>query len=256
MPKLKSVGFLLLTAALLISGCAATQVSYRTNPQFRERSREMHAAVVLPPKIKVYQIDAGGIREEIETWSREARNNILTAVQKELSTRMTATLDVLTEDSLAESKTWPETRALYDAVSAMVFLHTYSDARHPNHVFEEKLTNFDYSLGPEVSALAPGAHAFLFLDAEDHEWTGGRKALQTLGVIAAVGAGVATGVMIIPRLGGAGTSIRAALIDARTGDILWINGVTGGAGAHIKDPASASELVARLFKDFPGYDEK
>jgi hypothetical protein len=248
-------GITSLCIALLLSGCAATAVPYRVNPHFAERSRQMRTTVIVPPKIKVYRLDAGGVREEIEEWSTQARNNIVTAVNKELNATTRTTLELLAEESLAENRTWEETRALYDAVSAMIFLHTYSDPRNPNHFFEEKIKNFDYSLGSDVGQLANKGQALLFLDAEDHEWTGGRQALQALGVIVGIGAAVATGVVIIPGLGG-GTSLRAALVDAATGDILWINGVSAGAGTHLKDPASASEMVARLFKDFPSFHEK
>ena len=57
----------------------------------------------------------------------------------------------------------------------------------------------------------------LFVDAEDHIWTGGRKALQGLGVILGIGAAVATGAVIIPQLGG-GISVKAALVDSASGE--------------------------------------
>jgi hypothetical protein len=164
---------------------------------------------------------------------------------------MNVAVKVVSEESLAEEKMrLEETRALYSAVSAMVMLHTYPNPNFPNHLFEEKQKNFDYSLGIEVSDLSREAEALLFLDAEDHIWTGGRKALQALGVILGLGAGVATGVVVIPRLGG-GTGLRAALIDSHTGDILWINAVSAGAGTDLRDTASAKEMVSQLFKDFP-----
>jgi hypothetical protein len=251
---LKRVLIVICTVAYLTSGCAPA-VSYRANPRFTEQAQHMRTVVLLPPKIKVYQIDAGGVRQEIETWSSQARNHILTAVDKELRTRLQARMDTVDEKSLAEDEAWEDTRALYDAVSAMILLHTYQNPNFPNHFFEEKLKNFDYSLGNEVSTLAKEAEALLLLDAEDHEWTGGRQALQALGIILGLGAAAATGVVAIPHLGG-GTSVRAALVDSRTGDILWINAVGAGAGTHLKDPASASEMVTQLFKDFPGTHER
>jgi hypothetical protein len=69
-------------------------------------------------------------------------------------------------------------------------------------------------------------------------------------VILGIGAGVATGVVVIPIMGG-GTGASAALVDSHTGDILWINAVASRAGKDLRDPGSAREMVSELFKDFP-----
>jgi hypothetical protein len=246
------IAVIVIAAAYLTSGCAPT-VSSRSNPRFAEQSRQMRTIALLPPRIKVYQIDAGGVREEIEAWSSQARNNIVSALEAELRTRMQARVESVSEESLAEDKVWEETRALYKAVSAMILLHTYPNPNVPTYFFEEKLKNFDYSLGSEVSTLAKQAEGLLLLDAEDHVWTGGRQALQALGVILGVGAGVATGVVIIPQLAG-GTAVRAALVDSRSGDILWINAMGSGAGKDLRDPASVTSMISELLKDFPASD--
>ena len=260
MSKHKNLGLLALAVlAYLLSGCA---VSYRANSRFQEQAQQIRTVAILPLEVKVYQIDAGGVREEIAEWSAQARNNVVTALENELHAKMEIVVKVVNEESLAEEKTrLEETRALYDAVSAMILLHTYPDSNFRGHFFQEKLKNFDYSLGTEVGGLVKGADALLFLDAQDHVWTAGRQALQALGVILAVGAGVATGVatgagglmsLIIPvPVMSGGTVVRTALVDSRTGDILWINVVGSGAGKDLREPASAREMVGQLFKDFP-----
>ena len=65
-----------------------------------------------------------------------------------------------------------------------------------------------------------------------------------------IGAGVATGMVIIPQLGG-GTDLQAALVDGRSGDLLWYHAVGGGAGHDLRDPESAASLVKNLFSEFP-----
>jgi len=101
--------------------------------------------------------------------------------------------------------------------------------------------------------LSDGTEALLLLNAEDHVWTAGRQALQALGILLGIGAGVATGVPIIPTMSG-GTGARVALIDIAAGDILWMNAVGSGAGTDLRDPTSASAMVGQLFKNFPvGY---
>lgn len=255
MGKTKTLILLLFAAALyLTSGCVPPTLT-RANPRLQEIAPRIHTVAVLPADIKVYQIDAGGVHEEIAEWSTQARTNIVGALGKELGAKLDAAIKFLDEESLAEEKArLEETRALYGAVSVMVFLHAFPNPDFPSHLFAEKQSNFDYALGGEVSALANGAGALLLLDAEDHVWTPGRQALQTLGVILGIGAGVATGVVAVPQLGG-GTSIRAALVDSRTGDILWMNVVGAGAGQDLRSQASASEMVSQLFRDFPvSYD--
>jgi hypothetical protein len=250
--KFKNMALLGLAVLLcVLSGCVPAGLSYRTNPRFSEQASLIRTVAVLPSEVKVFQIDVGNVREEIAEWSAQARTNVLAALENELRTKLKAAVRFLDEESLTEEKDrLEETRALYSAVSAMILIHTYPNPNFPSYLFEDKQKNFDYSLGREVDSLAPGADALLLLDAEDHIWTAGRQALQALGVILGIGAAVGTGVVAIPQLGG-GTSITATLVDNDTGDILWINTVGAGAGKDLRDPASASEMVSQLFKDFP-----
>jgi hypothetical protein len=221
------------------------------NPRFQGQTGNIRTIALLSSEVKVYQIDVGGVREEIAEWSAQARSNIVNALQDELGAKLKAAIKLLDEESLAEEKArLQQTQALYNAVSVMVLIHTYSNPNFPSHFFAEKQSNFDYSLGREVSVLSDGAEVLLLLNAEDHVWTAGRQALQALGIILGIGAGVATGVPIIPTLSG-GTSVRAALIDCATGDILWINTVGSGAGMDLRNTASASAMVRQLFEDFP-----
>jgi hypothetical protein len=221
----------------------------------QEQAQHIRTVELLPPEVEVYQIDAGGVREKMEEWSNQARTNIIVALQNELQTRIGMSLKVADEKSLEEEKSLLEaTRSLYNAVGLTILLHTY----HPNaaYIFEEKRKNFDYSLGSEVRDLVEQGEALFLVNATDHVWTGGRQALQALGVILGVGAGVATGVVLVPYLGG-GTSLSAALVDNRTGDILWFNTLSHGAGTDLRDPGSTKAFVSELFNGFPiGHDRK
>jgi hypothetical protein len=73
MSKHKHLGLLALAAlAYLLPGCVPA-VSYRANPRFQEQAQKIHTVLLLPPKVTVYQIDAGSVREEITEWSAQAR---------------------------------------------------------------------------------------------------------------------------------------------------------------------------------------
>ena len=243
--------YLLLSLFSALVGCAtAVSSSYQDNPDFERQIKRVNNIFLLPTRARVYQLDAGGIKEEIAEWSQQATRYLNAAVQQEFQDRRKSRVKILSEDELSEPEksTLDQTRALLGAVEASIFLHTYGPS---GYRFPDKILDFDYSLGQEVQPLSKGeADALLIIEAIDHQWTEGRKALQALGVIVGVGAAVATGVLIVPVLGG-GTMIKAALVDARTGTLWWYNIALAQSGFDLRDPNSAATLARELFKDYP-----
>ena len=237
----KNIGLAL--SVLLIAACA-TPSSYRASPNLEQKRNLIKAVVVLPPAIHVESLTAGGVHEEQEEWSRQAEKNVMTAVEEQLKGRSGLHIEYLPKDSLAKEMeaNLTETQALFDAVSTSVVVHTYGPepARFP-----EKISNFDYSLGPEVNQLAGPADALLVIRADDHISTEGRKSLQVAGMVL----GALVGVVMVPV---AGTTVAsAALVDARSGSLLWYN-LTGSQGGYdLREPASAHKLVTTLLADFP-----
>jgi hypothetical protein len=206
----------------------------------------------LPPKVEVYQIDTGGVREKMSDWTMQAQKNVVAAVEEELKGRSRFLIRSLSADSFLEEgkSNLEETYQLFDTVNISIVMHTYPP---PAGVFpfEEKIKNFDYSLGQEVGRLTQEkADALIVLNGVDHVWTAGRQALQALGVILGIGAGVATGVYVIPVLGG-GTELSVALVDPQNGSILWYNRKGAGGGYDLRNQESVANLVKDLFKDFP-----
>jgi hypothetical protein len=122
-------------------------------------------------------------------------------------------------------------------------MHTYQ----PETRFEAKLGKFDYTLGPVQSlAQAVDADALLFVYGADYISTGGRIALQTVGMILAA----AMGVVVVPQ--GAPTILMAALVDPKTGDVLWFDFKVSPGAHDLRKPESASDLVTQLFTYFHG----
>jgi hypothetical protein len=242
--------WLSLFAVVAIFGCASAASSYRDNPDFDRRIKRINSIVALPTLARVYQLDAGGIKEEIPEWSQQATRNLNAAVQKEFQQRSKTKLKLLSEEDLskAEKSTLNQTRALLEAVETSIVIHTYGPQ---GYRFPDKILDFDYSLGQEVRTLGRGeADALLVIQGTDHQWTEGRKALQALGVIVGLGAGAATGLVIIPILSG-GTMIKAALVDAQNGTLLWYNIALARAGYDLRDSSNAASLARELFKDYP-----
>jgi hypothetical protein len=244
----KKIGFV--SVSLLLSGCVMVP-PHRSHPSLEAKAKGIKTVAILPPRVDIFQIDAGGVREKMDEWSTQAKKNIEDAVRAELHRRTGFLITPRSQESLPEEvkSNLEETYSLFDAVNTSILLHTYF--QDPNYRFEEKMTNFDYSLGKEVKGLAKEGVEILFLvSGTDHVWTGGRQALQAIAVIIGIGAGVATGVMVLPALGG-GTAINVALVDARSGEILWYNVKQSGGGVDLRDPKSAADLVKDLLEDFP-----
>ena len=86
----------------------------------------------------------------------------------------------------------------------------------------------------------------LFMYAEDNIVSGGRVALQVLGI-----AGCFVG-FCAPNIGGGGQFAYASLVDLKTGEVVWFNVVQTGsqiAGikmGDIRTPQGAAQLVDRL----------
>ncbi len=246
--KMKKIGFV--SVCLLLAGCAMVP-PYRANPSLEARTKGIKTVAILPPRVDVFQIDAGGVREKIDEWSTQAKKNLEDAVRAELQRRTGFLITPHSQESLPEEvkSNLEETYSLFDAVNTAILLHTYFD--NPNYRFEEKIVNFDYSLGKEVKGLAnEGVEILLLVNGTDHIWTGGRQALQAVAVILGLGASVATGIVVMPALGG-GTAVNVALVDARSGDILWYNVTQSGGGIDLRDPQSAADLVKDLLENFP-----
>jgi len=240
----------LFSIVVLASGCAVGPLS-RAHPSLTDKLKGFRNVAIISPRVDIFYLETGGLPEKRDDWSEQARKNILVAVQSELQSKTKLAIQPSSRSPVdPEAQTIIDrTYGLFEAVSQSVLLHTYHP--RPEYRFEDKIENFDYSLGDGVKPLTFGeSDSLLLVTGKDHIWSDGRKALQALGVVLGIGAGVATGMVIIPQLGG-GTDLQAALVDGRSGDLLWYHAVGGGAGHDLRDPESAASLVKNLFSEFP-----
>lgn len=235
--------FSLLLACLILSACA-TAPPYRSNPQLTEKLKTIKIIMVVPLKTDVYQITAGGVQEKMDEWSSQARRNVMTAIQDELSVKPLMFVKPFEETLLSEDQksNLEETEALFDAVNHSIIVHTYGP---PEQRFSDKVKNFNYSLGPEIQEFARDVDALLFVSCSDQIATAGRKTLQVGSVIL----GALVGVQVTPRYGA--TNISIALVDANTGSILWYNYYGSRGVDDLRNPINTATLVKQLLKDLP-----
>ncbi len=224
----------------LLAGCATAP--YRADPQFPVRSRAIKTVAMVPPDVKVYSLSAGGTRELMDDWSETGRKNMVASIARQSSTGAGFALKEFDPAGFPQAKAELEdVRPLFEAVTLSAVAHTYGQTSQ----FETKKERFEYSLGA-LPALGEASQtdALLFVYAVDHISTGGRVALNVLTVLL----GAAARTAIVPA--GGATLVFTALVDQKSGDLLWFD-VRGSRGAHdLRDPASVESLVAEAFADF------
>jgi hypothetical protein len=232
--------FLLLCLCLLWGafGCASV-APYRAHPEFEMRTKNIKISGLLSPDIKIYEFTAGGVRELRDDWCAQGRENIQGALIQCFQEK-TLEIKPITMDKEMEEE-MEDIYALYRAVSISINTHTYGDFKFP-----EKMKNFDYSIGPIDKIMQKhSTDALIFVYGFDEISTGGRKALQAVGVIA----GALTGVVVIPRSGI--TVVSAAMVDP-SGTILWYNIKGSQGGYDLRNPESSANLIRAILADYPG----
>jgi len=223
------------------AGFAAEQEAFRAPPDFRQRIQKVKTIGILKPEMKIFEITSGGVKELRPEWCDEACGLVKNEVTAEFH-RFGYELKAIDPGADSEGEVG-EMLALHGAVVAGILRHAYDGPG----LFPAKKTNFDYTVGPidNIVRLA-GADALLVVRGVDEVSTSGRKAMQTLGILA----GAAVGIISTPNMGK--TFLFVSLID-RSGDLLWFN-VQGGAGGYnLREPESVAKLVA---KSLAGFQEK
>ncbi len=228
-----------MAASAALAACATPSgPSVRLHPQYKERLGGARSIGVVPPKVVVFELDAGGVRQPKDDWSAAARTNVSAAVVNGLRG---AGYDAKLLDPAADVKDdLEEVRLLYEAVASSIVYATYGQK------FPAKVQNFDYSLG-DVSKLLDrlGVDVLAIPYGSDEISSGGRKATQAVGIAAAILLGVGA----VQRSGA--TFVNLAIVD-RSGAVVWFN-IRGAGGSYdLRDPASAQEMVGKLVQDLPG----
>lgn len=223
------------------AGFAAEQEEFRAPPDFRQRIQKVRTIGILKPDMKIFEITSGGVKELRPEWCDEACGHVQSAFTAEFQ-RFGYELKAVDPGADSE-KELQEMLSLHQAVVASVLPHAYDGPG----LFPAKKTNFDYTVGPIDNIVGrAGVDALLVVRGVDEISTSGRKAMQTLGILA----GAAVGVIATPNMGR--TFLIVSLID-RSGDLLWFNAPGGAGGYNLREPESVSKLVGR---SLAGFQEK
>ncbi len=231
-------GLAFLTVAIFtLAGCATSSPQVHHSLVDKPASRPLQQVVLLPIDVDVYEISAGGVREEVPEWSETAEDNIRTAV---LFTK-DDTRGRYVGRRVDSSALTPEERdvleehlKLFNAVAGNAFLmKSWGYAKDGR---------FDYTLGDGLGFLKAkyDVDAGLLVVGQDVVSSAGRKATAVFGAM--LGYSVPMGHSVL--IGG--------LVDFETGDLLWLNSVTSRGATDLRDPESARAFARTLMQGYPG----
>lgn len=169
----------LLLALGFLAGCAGSR--YPTHPQYKEHLRGIRTIALIPPYVNVYQLTVTGRGDLVEDWSEAAWKNLAQSMAKQVGPAGRLVFKEFDPTSSAAAKQeYEDVGPLFEAVALSVLAHVYV----PDTRFETKKNRFDYSLGPLTSMTTVAeVDAILLVYVAAHIPTGGRVALETVGVL-------------------------------------------------------------------------
>jgi len=236
----RSLTLLLEVAAL--AGCVQTK--QYADLQFTPPQGN-YKLLVLRPDVSVSSLTMGGVPEQRADWTEQARTAIANAIRNQQAARGGQMLIAERRDRVpgADAETVAELERLNFAVAQAIAEHKYSGNTLPT----KRRMGLDYTLGEDAVAFGrkTGFDYMLFLHAEDQRASGGRVAMQVLGI-----AGCFIG--FCAPSGGSGQLAYASLVNLHTGEVVWFNVVQTGSQlpgigfGDIRTQAGADTMVERL----------
>lgn len=226
--------FLIVMAILVLGACVQTKTQ-RPEGTFVRPSGSLNV-LLMPPDVELFEMTVGGLLEPMAEWSETGRQNVIAALEDNLTGRDATLVPYASEAAVDFKSEHVQLVKLHDVVGGTIVMHNLLP---PTTSLPTK-TAFDWSLGSGTRVLADeyGADYALFVTMRDSFASGGRAALIVFGAILGVG---------IP--GGSQYGF-ASLVDLRSGEIVWFNQLASGTG-DLRKPESAQAACRQLLTEFP-----
>ncbi|MDQ4088625.1 MAG: hypothetical protein M3177_11550, partial [Pseudomonadota bacterium] len=229
-------------ASLALAGCVQTR--QYADVEFTPPQGD-YDLIVMRPTVQVGIVTTGGLVEPRADWTEQARANLLQALRQQQAGRGGRTMILESRDAVqgVSPQTVADLERLFTAVGNSIILHRYMGQYLPT----KRRQGIDWTLGQDAVAFgrATGMEYALFLYAEDSFASTGRTAIQALGIVGCF-------IGFCAPQGGGGQGAYAALVDLRTGEVVWFNVLQAGtqiAGINLGDirtPEGAAQMVERL----------
>ncbi|WP_165611267.1 hypothetical protein [Sphingomonas jatrophae] len=235
----RPVAAALWVCALGFAAPAMAQEKSATREGFTLPASAKARILLFRPRVRVGSQSTGGMFEPNADWTEQSKRNLVTALGA-AQNKLGHTIVTADEPVGPAAATLAAYRALFATVAdAVITYQFFPGNRLPTK--KRKGAAFAWTLGPGVRDVPGAADAdyILFLDTEDQFGSTGRKVAQLFA--AGLGVGITSGVH----------SGFAGLVDARTGDLLWLN-ADRQMGGDVREAAGAAKRMAQLLEDFPG----
>ena len=223
---------------------------HRTPPNYALRFSDIETITLVPPLVSVAAMSSGDISQEVQEWSDAANENARDAVKDFIEESGKTFITYAGKhpprpdfrvhpDSVNKSPTvsgGEQSWLLFESSKEAILRHTYDITQ----IFPEQMSNFDYTLGSDADALLSGtpADAFLLMIATDFVATADRQALVVVGAAAVAVTGSYDGPGATP------AELTVALVESRTGDVLFFNKVSMPL-SDLRDPEASNALVVQ-----------
>ncbi|WP_394648796.1 hypothetical protein [uncultured Sphingomonas sp.] len=229
--------------AAVVGAPALAQEKAAVKPGFSYPRDHPIRILVFRPDVRAGSQSAGGAITPQAEWTRDARNNIATALTA-AHPGGAAEVVFLPDAEGETAAVLADYRALFGAVADTVLQHRlFKGDRLPT-----KKTGFEYTVGPgiaKLATLAGGGDYALFVATNDNYGSTGRKLLQLAAVLASTAAGG-----FGPTVTSGQHTGYAGLIDLKSGDLIWMN-ADARMGGDVRAADGATKRVAQLLEDFP-----
>ena len=233
-----------LAAALLASACQVQQTAIRKDLSKESERPLPHRVLLAEPDIRVHEISAGELVEEVREWSQKASGEAVKSVAG--LAQSSGMFEVVQPSRLSDA----ERGALdqYASLYALVSGSAYAAQHSMYGAWQKRAAEFDYTLGPGMDSIGKNTKldAVVFVVGTDYISSASRKAAMALGMAL----GVLTGRYLGPESKPAFLS--AGIVDMHTGELLWYSTELRSGSDDLRDPAVVKSLVEDLFKTYPG----
>lgn len=189
---------------------------------------------ILPVKVKISELNAGGTTEEVPQWSAEGKKIVKRCLYEYFKIHLDVEIVPVPAISEEHQRLLDQYRALYELVAA--------NQRYIKHIAAwSHLNGRVVTLGKGMAHLKEqlNADAILFVSGYDYHSTAGRKTAFVL-YAALTGAALPLG----------HCALHTGLVELETGNILW--SFTNSSGEYsLKKEQDVYQMIKRSFSGFP-----
>lgn len=230
MTTLVRAAILLCLVLFLPAPARAAEKDYRAHPEYMTQMASVKTVGVLHPKMRVFELTAGGGREFKPDLSEQSAQVVGDAVAAALGQRGLSVKHLELMPQMGEELR--DIVLLYEAVHDAIVQATYANE------FPRKMARFEYSLGDLQSVLDQcGVDAVVFTYGSANVSSGGRRVVQVLGAL--FGPGYSVGI----------DRIQLAMVD-RSGAVVWF-AARASTSHELRDPQSAESFVRGMTMHLP-----